>query len=194
MSPKALFDETMRYSNFIRKGGVTCTGGEPLVQAQFVAEYFAWCRREGLHTALDTSGAVGLDVPYVKEAIAQSDLVMLDVKTVDDGLHKSYTGLDRTNNAAFLDYLQSIGKSVWIRHVVVPGITDDRKHLEAVARYVSGYSVVERVELLAYHTMGAYKYKELGIPYRLEGTQALPAESLAAAREVFRNILKIKVC
>lgn len=194
MSPEELFKETMRYESFIRRGGVTCTGGEPLVQARFVAEYFRLCRNAGLHTALDTSGAVGLDVPFVKEAVEQSDLVMLDIKTLDDSLHKDYVGMERTNNKAFMEYLQSIGKPVWIRHVVVPGITYDHARLEALARYVSGFSVVERVELLGYHTMGAYKYESLGIPYRLKDVPALDSDALEAARAIFRGIVPCKVC
>lgn len=195
MSAQELLEETLRYKSFIKKGGVTCTGGEPLVQAAFVAEYFALCRKAGLHTALDTSGSVfgnvfdGVPSKPVEDAIRESDLVMLDIKTLDDSIHESYTGKSRESNQAFLDYLQKIGKPTWIRHVVVPGITDDERRLRALASYLRNYSVVERVEILAYHTMGEYKYESLGIPYPLKGTPGLSGERAEEVRNIFREYL-----
>ena len=186
-----LLEETLRYKSFIRKGGVTCTGGEPLVQADFVYEYFSLCRAKGIHTALDTSGAIFSE--KAKKVLEVTDLVLLDIKTTDDSLHQSYTGMKRDNNHHFLQYLQSIGKPVWIRHVVVPGYTDDDARLEAVARYLSAFSVIERVEILPYHTMGKYKYENLGMNYRLEGVPELSTERQRNAVEIFRKILTCKV-
>lgn len=123
----------------------------------------------------------------------EADLVMLDVKTTDDDLHPILTGVARKNNAAFMDYLQEIGKATWVRHVIVPGVNDDDVHLQQVADYVKQYSVVERVELLPYHIMGAYKYKELGLQYPLEGVEPLSQEHLQRAREIFRNTLACEV-
>ena len=139
MTPEELFSEARRYKNFIKTGGVTATGGEPLMQAGFVAEYFRLCREYGFHTALDTSGAYfyganGQINPVIADVLKYTDLVLLDIKTVDDNIHKDYVGLDRKNNAAFMDYLQRIGKPTWIRHVVVPGITAGEESLGAVAR------------------------------------------------------------
>lgn len=195
-----LLEEVKRYKSFIRKGGVTLTGGEPLMQAEFVAEFFALCKEAGFHTCLDTSGIIfgnaekGEPVDAVRRALERTDLVMLDIKTMDDDLHRTYVGQPRTQPQAMLDYLQAIGKPTWIRHVVVPGITDDEAHLRAVAEHVARYSVVERVELLPYHIMGSYKYKELGLDYPLEGVEALPAERIKWAREMFREIVTCKVC
>ena len=186
-----LLEEVKRYRSFIKSGGVTCTGGEPLMQAEFVEAFFKLCREAGFHTALDTSGVVFTDA--AKRAVEQSDLVMLDVKTLDDELHPRFTGVTRKNNALFLEYLQSIGKTTWIRHVIVPGVNDDAEHLQAVADYVKQYSVVERVELLPYHVMGTYKYDELGLDYPLKGVEPLSHDALQKAREIFRATLSCEI-
>lgn len=190
-SADTLMEEVLRYRNFIKSGGVTCTGGEPLMQAEFVTEFFGLCRQNGLHTCLDTSGVVFNDA--VKEALKQTDLVMLDVKTVDDDLHKSLTGCTRTNNHLLMEHLQQTGKPTWIRHVVTPGINDDDEHLRAVAEYASRYSVVERIEVLPYHTMGAAKYESLGIDYPLKGVPALTRDEAEHARSIFRQYVSCKV-
>ena len=191
LTPEELLDEVKRYKNFIKTGGVTCTGGEPLMQAPFVEAFFRLCRETGFHTALDTSGVVFTDA--AKRAVQETDLVMLDVKTTDDSLHPLLTGVPRKNNAAFMDYLQEIGKTTWVRHVIVPGVNDDDEHLQQVADYVKQYSVVERVELLPYHIMGTYKYEELGIKYPLEGVAPLSQERLQRAREIFRATVACEV-
>lgn len=191
-TPEQLVEEVNRYRSFIKTGGVTCTGGEPLVQADFVTEFFRLCKAEGHHTTLDTSGAMPL-TDKIKAVIDQTDLVLLDIKTLDDSSHKSYVGMDRANNQAFMDYLQEIGKPTWIRHVVVPGYTDDDDKLHALASYVAQYSVVERVEILPYHTMGKYKYEQLGIPYALDGVDALSPERKKNAIEIFRQHVQCKV-
>lgn len=194
-TPQELLEETLRYKSFIRKGGVTVTGGEPLMQAAFVAEYFRLCHEAGLHTALDTSGIVfgnaekGEPADFVCKALEHTDLVLLDIKTMDDALHQSYVGQPRTQCQAMLDYLQQTGKPTWIRHVVVPGKTDSDESLTAVANHIAKYSVVERVELLPYHTMGTYKYEKLGLPNPLDGVPALDAEKIKAARRLVGEIV-----
>ena len=116
------------------------------------------------------------------------------MKTVDDTLHKDYIGVTRDHNARFLDYLQEIGKPVWLRHVVVPGITDDDARLNALAEYLKPYTVIERVEVLPYHTMGAFKYESMGLPYPLEGVEPLSAERKENARAIFaRHLPGIKI-
>ncbi len=183
MSPEELFDEVIKYKNFIKKGGVTVSGGEPLVQAKFVAEFFKICQQNGIHTALDTSGVIFND--KARNVLEFTDLVLLDIKTTDDTLHKTYTGCTRDNNHKFLEYLQQIGKPTWIRHVVVPGYTYDDSRLKAVADYLSQYSVIQRIELLPYHTMGCFKYEKLGIKYPLEGVKDLTNEELKHAQTFF---------
>lgn len=180
-----LLEETLRYKSFIKSGGVTCTGGEPLMQADFVREYFTLCREKGIHTALDTSGVIFND--KVKAVLDVTDLVLLDIKTLDDTLHKTYTCAERTNNHAFLNYLQEIGKPTWIRHVVVPGYTYDDERLLALKDYLAAYTVVQKVELLPYHSMGAYKYEKLGIPYPLKDLPELTDEQLSHAVQLTVN-------
>ena len=190
-TPQQLLEETLRYKNFIKTGGVTCTGGEPLMQADFVAEYFRMCHEQGIHTALDTSGAIFND--KVKALLEHVDLVLLDIKTLDDSMHKSYCGVERTNNQRLLDYLQEIGKPTWIRHVVVPGITHDTERLTQLAQYIAQYSVVECVEILGYHTMGKVKYEKLGLPYPLEATPDLTREERQEVIALMKQYVNCKV-
>ena len=190
-TPEELLKEVLKYKSFISKGGVTVTGGEPLVQADFICEFLKLCKNAGIHTALDTSGVIFSD--KVRSLLENVDLVLLDIKTVDDTLHPVLTGHERKNNKAFMEYLQEIGKPVWARHVVVPGYTDDESRLEAVAKYLSEFTVVERVELLPYHTMGGYKYGELGIDYPLKGVEPLSAERLKIAKDIFGRYLKCPI-
>jgi len=186
LTAEELLERALRYSNYIKSGGVTLSGGEPLVQAGFVREFFALCRQNGIHTALDTSGAIFSE--QARSALEFTDLVLLDIKTLDDTLHRSYTGLPRTNNALFLEYLEQRGIPTWIRHVVVPGITDLPERLDALAAYLRGFTVIQKVELLPYHTLGMYKYAELGLPYRLDGISDLTDEALSSAREHFAGL------
>ena len=190
-TPDQLLEEALRYKSFIRNGGVTCTGGEPLMQADFVREYFELCRQNGLHTALDTSGALFSD--KVKRTLEAADLILLDVKTTDEELHLRLTGQSGKNNQATLAYLESIGKPVWIRHVVTPGLNDDARHLTALAHYLRPFNCIERVEVLPYHTMGRYKYEKMGIPYALQEVPPLSAEQADECRRILRRELDIPV-
>lgn len=192
LTPEELLDEVKKYKNFIMKGGgVTMTGGEPLVQAEFIAEFLRLCKIAGIHTAIDTSGIIFSE--KTKDVFKYADLVLLDIKTNDDDLHQQLTGCARTNNTRTLEYLQQIGKPVWARHVVVPGLTDNDERLASLAAYLKDFSVIEKVEILPYHTLGIYKYQELNIPYPLEGIDDLSQERTNNAREIFRKTLKCKV-
>lgn len=203
-TPQELLDEVLRYKSFIRSGGVTCTGGEPLLQAKEVAEFFRLCHEKGIHTCLDTSGAVTTDSSCrvgraVRDVIASSDLVMLDIKTNDDDLHPMLTGQSRVNNQRMLDYLEETSTPTWIRHVVVPPtpdgvvLTDDDRRLHALAAHVAGYHCVQKIEVLPYHTMGRMKYDALGIPYPLAGVPPLSAERAENARRIFREYVAVPV-
>lgn len=187
MTPEELRDEAMRYYNYIRKGGVTLSGGEPLLQAGFVAEYFRLCHEEGLHTALDTGGYI--HTPHALEALRHTDLVLLDIKTMNPELYPKLTGVPQDNNLRFLDTLQERGIPTWIRHVVVPGLTDNDEWLQRLGEHIAKYDVVEKIEILPYHTLGAYKYKELGLPYPLEG---VPPLSAGRAKEIRQMMSKYK--
>lgn len=188
-TPEELFEEVLRYRNFIKSGGVTLSGGEPLVQADFAREFFTLCRKEGIHTCLDTSGAI-----YSEKTLGVldvTDMALLDIKTMDPELYPRLTGQEQTNNLRFLDELQRRGIDTWVRHVVVPGVTDNDYWLQRLGEYVAQYDVVKRIEVLPYHTLGVFKYKELGIDYPLEGVEQLSVERTKEIREM---LSKYKPC
>lgn len=180
MTPRELLEETLRYRSFIKSGGVTVSGGEPLVQAGFVSEYFRLCKQEGLHTALDTAGSVCTAGAFA--VLDHTDLALLDVKTMDPALYPRLTGCPQDNNLRFLDELQRRGIETWIRHVVVPGLTDDDHWLRRLGELAASYSVVKKIEILPYHTLGAFKYAQLGLEYPLDGVPALSAERATEIR------------
>lgn len=185
MTPEELLAEVLRYKNFITKGGVTVTGGEPLLQTEFLKEFFRLCRKEGIHTALDTSGYICTSKAL--EILEYVDLVLLDIKTIDPELHPRLTAVKLDNTLHFLDELEKRDIPVWIRHVVVPGLTDNDEALDQLAEYISHYKVVQKAELLPYHTMGIYKYEAQGIDYKLKDVEPLSAERLANAKEIFKK-------
>lgn len=177
-----LLAEAVRYRPFIKSGGVTVSGGEPLLQAAFVSEYFRLCQAEGLHTALDTSGAVCTDEAFA--VLDHTDLALLDIKTMDAALYPRLTGHPQRNNLLFLDELQRRGVATWVRHVVVPGLTDNNEWLRRLGEHVARYDVVKKIEILPYHTLGTFKYEQLGINYPLSGVPPLSAERTAEIREM----------
>lgn len=185
MTPEELMTEVLRYRNFIARGGVTVTGGEPLLQAGFVRAFFDLCRAEGIHTALDTSGCIVS--PKALDVLEATDLVLLDIKTPNPELHPVLTGARPEPTLMFLEELERRAVPCWIRHVIVPGLTDNDPDLELLADRVSRYRTVERVELLPYHTLGAFKYAEMGLEYRLAGTEPLSPERLERAKAIFRR-------
>ncbi len=182
LTPRQLLDEVVRYRSFIKSGGVTLSGGEPLMQAEFVREFFALCHAEGLHTALDTSGAYASRKAF--DALENVDLVLLDVKTANPEFYPRLTRGDFATNNRFLDELQRRGIDVWVRHVVVPGYTDDDESLRRLGEYVAAYDVVKKIEILPYHTLGVFKYKNLGIDYPLDGVPPLSAERAQQIRDM----------
>ncbi len=185
MSASELLSEVLKYKNYIAKGGVTVTGGEPLLQAEFLTEFFRLCKEEGIHTALDTSGYILNE--KVKKALGFVDLVLLDIKTIDAVLHKHLTGVKRDNSLLFLDYLEEKGIDTWIRHVVVPGLTDNDEQLKNLAEYLTKYTVIKKIELLPYHIMGVNKYDQLKMEYKLKEVEPLSAERLANAKRIFKE-------
>lgn len=189
MTPRQLMDEVLRYRSFIRKGGVTVSGGEPLMQADFVAEFFRLCREEGIHTALDTSGAY--TTQRAMRVLDYTDLALLDIKTMDSELYPRLTGMRQDNNLAFLDRLEERHIPTWIRHVVVPGYTDDDLWLDRLGRHIASYDCVERIEILPYHTLGKSKYERIGLSYPLDGIDALAKER---AQEIREKLSKYRPC
>lgn len=185
LSPEELLEEVLRYKSFIAKGGVTVTGGEPLLQPEFLYEFYSLCKENGIHTALDTSGAIFTQA--VQKVYDIVDLVLLDVKSIDPNQHKELTGVRIDNTLQTLNYLEEKNKSTWIRHVIVPGWTDDDLLLKKTADYLVPYRCIEKVELLPYHDMGTRKYEQLGMEYRLKNTLPLSKERLENVRTIFRE-------
>ncbi len=184
MSAEALFAEVRKYRSFIQKGGVTVSGGEPLMQADEVRRFFELCKQANIHTALDTSGVMLND--SVKALLELTDLVLLDIKSIDPKQNEIISGgaaLSRTFE--FLDYLQLKDKDTWIRHVVVPGYTDNDSLLKELAKRVKPYKNIKRIELLPYHTLGVNKYDALGIVYPLEGIEPLSGERIEQIKPWF---------
>lgn len=184
-SVDGLMKDIVKYKGFIRNGGVTLSGGEPLMQAQFSTELMRCCKDEGIHTAIDTSGVVPLK--FCKDAVDTADMLLLDIKSIDNIKCRYLTGEGNKNAIELLDYLESCKKKVWIRHVVVPGITEDLNDVEKMAKYLSIYSVIDRVEILPFHKMGEYKWKQLGIKYELEQTGEPLMESISKIKSIIRG-------
>ncbi|MFW5689526.1 MAG: pyruvate formate-lyase-activating protein [Spirochaetota bacterium] len=173
-----LLREVRRYQPYMDSsgGGITASGGDPILQPEFVGSLFAAARSEGIHTALDTSGLTGV-TPAVQRLLADTDLVLLDVKHVDPEEHRRLTGRSNERIVGFARHLARIDKPVWIRHVVVPGFTDTPESARATAEFLRELPNVKRVDLLPYHAYGAHKWEALGERYPLEGVEP-PAPEL----------------
>jgi len=185
MSAKELICDILKYKSFIINGGVTLSGGEPLYQPDFACEIIRLCSENGIHTAIDTSGAVPL--PSCEKAILAADLIILDIKAIDNEICRTLTGRDNINTLGLLDFCEKIKKNVWIRHVIVPGLTLDRAMLEKTAAFLSGYSCVKKVELLPFHKMGEYKWKEQGLDYTLYNVNEPTIEEMDESFAIFKG-------
>jgi len=166
-------------------GGLTISGGEPLVQIAFTRRLYAAAKAFGLHTALDTSGYLGAraDDAY----LGNVDLVLLDIKSWDPDTYVRVTGRELAPTLRFAERLAAMGKAVWLRYVLVPGLTDDPANIDGVARFVAPMRNVEWVEVLPFHQLGAFKWKELGIEYKLAATPPCPPELLESTIARFRE-------
>ncbi len=188
ISAKEIIDEYLKNRLFYERGGITVTGGEPLLQVDFLIELFKLAKEKNIHTCIDTSGITYnvKNEKYVKkldELMQYCDMVMLDIKHIDSEKHKALTGAENTNILGFATYLSAKNIEVWIRHVVVKGITDAPEDLKELGRFIGGLKNVKALDVLPYHTMGVSKYEELGIPYPLEGVEALMREDAVKAKE-----------
>lgn len=162
-------------------GGVTVSGGEPLLQPAFVAGLFAECHRLGIHTALDTAGYA--EPEEALPVLAETDLVLLDIKHADPVKHRALTGVDPDRPRRIAHLAAGLGKPIWIRYVVVPGWTDAPEDVDALAGLVGDLPTVEKVELLPYHLLGRHKWEVMGIPYTLEGVASPPPATLERIRQ-----------
>ncbi len=186
-TPEEIINEFIKNRAFYSKGGITVTGGEPLLQADFVAELFALAHRNGIHTAIDTSGITfnsGSEQAKAKldEVLKNTDLVMLDIKEINDEKHKALTGSSNKNILAFAKYLEEKNIPLWVRHVVIDGYTNNEEDLRELGRFIGTLSNLKALDVLPYHTLGKSKYKELGIPYPLEGIPPLEGSKALSAK------------
>ena len=188
-SAQSLIAEYERNSAFYQKGGLTVTGGEALTQIDFLLELFTLAKQRGIHTCLDTSGITyhsGQSSYNDKlDALMKvTDLVMLDIKHIDPDAHKDLTAHDNAGILAFARYLAEKEVPVWIRHVVVPGITDDPGALARLGAFLGSLSNVKALDVLPYHIMGVTKYQELDMPYPLEGVPPATKQQAMEAKKV----------
>jgi len=182
-----------RNRSFYRTGGITATGGEPMVQMDFLIELFAKAKEKDIHTCLDTSGIMFVEdreaqaFAKIEKLMAVTDLVMLDIKHIEDIAHKELTGQSNEKILAFARYLDEIKKPVWIRHVVVPGITYKEEALTKLGEFLKTLSNVEKLEVLPYHTLGENKYENLGMEYALKGVPQLSKDEAKEAENIIRK-------
>lgn len=186
VSAGEVVEEAARHARFMAAtgGGVTVSGGEPLVQAAFTLAILRGCKARGIHTALDTNGFFG---DRVSDAdLEAADLVLLDLKSWDANTHRRVTGVEVAPILAFARRLAFLGRPVWVRYVLVPGLTDDPANIGGVAEFVAGLPNVERVEVLPFHQLGRRKWEQLGRAYPLRDTPAATADQAAAAAAIFQ--------
>ena len=192
-SVEEVVNRVVRYRNYFGEtGGVTVTGGEPLLQIDFVTELFTALKAKGINTCVDTSGITfradnQAVVEKHKKLLEVADLFLLDIKHIDDEACKKLTGQSNQNTLAFAKFLSDNGKRMWIRQVLVPGITDGEESLRQTRQFIDGLQTVEKVEVLPYHTLGLVKYEKLGIEYPLKGLEAPSKEVVLRAKEILRK-------
>jgi pyruvate formate lyase activating enzyme len=173
-------------------GGITVTGGEPLVQIDFVTELFKVAREKGIHTALDTSGLLfnRENKPKIDELLKYTSLVLLDIKHIDDEEHKKLTKHSNKNILDFAKYLSENKKPMWVRHVVVPNITFKKEYLERLGEFLATLHNIAALDVLPYHDMAIPKYENLGIDYVLKGVPPLTHEQALEARNIIMQAYK----
>ncbi len=171
------------YSLFLTSGGVTISGGEPLLYAKELTYLFKKLKEQNIHTCIDTSGFVPLN-DDIHELLQYTDLLLLDLKVYDEQKHIDLTSVSNKNILQFAKHLDSINKPVWIRHVLVPTINDTVKDLESLKSFIDALNNVEKIELLPYHTLGTFKWKELGLEYKLKHLNSPSDESIKQAKKI----------
>ena len=176
-------EKIVKLKPFFKNGGVTFSGGEPLMQAEFFAELAGLLKKQGLHIALDTSGCI--DNPSVDKLLEVTDLVLLDIKMTSNEDYQKYIGTDLERVMAFLDKLQKLGKEVWIRHVVVPGINDNQDDVLKLKDMLGKYTCISKIELLPFKNLCLEKYESLDIEFKLKDTNPMKNEEI----EKLNNLL-----
>ncbi|MBP5624283.1 MAG: pyruvate formate lyase-activating protein [Lachnospiraceae bacterium] len=195
MDSDYIIEQFERNRSFYTTGGITATGGEPLMQIDFLTELFTKAKEKDIHTCLDSSGiAFNPNNPELMakfdELVKVTDLVMLDIKHIDPEKHFALTKQHNENILAFAQYLSDNGIELWIRHVVVPGLTDDDVYLEKLGYFIGGLKTLKALDVLPYHTMGVVKYEKLGIEYPLKDVPAMSQKTALEKKEVILKGIK----
>lgn len=196
MEPAYIIEQYERNKSFYKGGGITVTGGEPLMQVDFLIELFTLAKEKNIHTCIDSSG-----IAYKKTSSPEwlakldhlmtlTDLVMLDIKHIDPEKHIELTSQPNEGILAFAEYLNEKKVDMWIRHVVVPTITDDDKYLYQLGYFIGQFTNLKALDVLPYHTMGETKYKKLGIEYKLKGIPAMEKDKVIEKKQVILNGIK----
>lgn len=184
MTPKELLTKILRFRPYFEKsgGGITVSGGEPLLQPEFLVEILKLCKENGIHTCLDTAG---YGFGAYDEILSYTDLVLYDIKHYEPAVYEKMTGQPIGRTLEFLDALKRSNTKLWIRQVIVPQMTDSIEYLTGLHSYIHSIPNVEKVELLPYHTMGIEKYKALGISYPLDGVESMDKEQTKKLQNTF---------
>ena len=180
-----LISKILRYKNFFKAsgGGVTISGGEPLLQADFIIELFKELKKLNISTAIDTSGIFKIS-DKIKELISLTDLFLLDIKSINDKICEELTGSSNKLELEFAKYLSDNNKDIWIRHVLVPGITDKEEDLYKLKEFISTLKTVKKIDILPYHDLGKFKWINLGIEYPLENIRTANSEDIKKAKDI----------
>ena len=179
-----IFEKILKYKNYIYpNGGVTVTGGEPLLQVKFLIELFEKLKKENIHTCIDTSGMVTL-TPDIKKLLSLTDLVLLDIKHINSDKCKNLVGFGNKKELTFARYLSDNNIHMWIRQVLVPGYTDDKQDLLQLKDFIDSLNTVDKIEVLPYHDMGKYKWEKLGLKYELDGVRVANDDDVIRAKKL----------
>lgn len=178
-------EDILKYKSFIENGGVTLSGGEPLLQPEFCLEIIRRCHEQGICSAVDTAG--GAEFERSCEVLLESDLILLDIKALEETVCRELTGKSNQTSLRILRYCQENQKDIWIRHVLVPGFTLNREKLLSLAEFLKGFSCIKRIELLPYHKMGEYKWEHMGLTCFLKETKEPCEEDVMKAKAIFKN-------
>lgn len=189
MTSEEVVKFVLRYKNYIQdNGGVTFSGGEPLLQPEFLIETLKLCKQNNIHTCIDTAG---IGNGKYEEILKYTDLVLLDIKAVEKIKYKEITGVDKFDEFfKFVDTCKKMNQKLWIRQVIVPGINDNKEYINKLKQFIKKYFIVnniEKVELLPYHTLGVEKYKKLDIPYKLNGIEEMNKEKCKELQDIINN-------
>ena len=190
-----VIEEFNKNRSFYTKGGITVSGGEPLLQVDFLIDLFKKAKEENIHTCIDTSGATYNPenreyTEKLDELMKYTDLVMLDIKHIDSDSHKKLTGKDNSRILDFAKYLEKMNIPIWVRHVIVEGYTDKPEDLSALGEFIGGLKNLKALDVIPYHNMGEIKYKELGLKYPLEGMTSLSTQQAQEAKAHILNGIK----